>query len=258
MSNKRPPDLDRWQSLKDIFRRNRYELKTDFVINDGKKHPCAIVVPGGGYGMVCSFIEGVPIAKKLNAKGISVFILYYRIRAKAAFPNPQDDLARAVREVTENAEKYNVDASNYSVWGASAGGHLVGTFGTDNIGYLKYGLPKPGALVLTYPVITLDPEYTHPGTKDYLLGKDATKEMRDMASINLHVHPEYPDTYIWCGAADELVNPENTKMMKRELDKYGIRSKCDIFDGVIHGVGPATGTNAEGWIDRAVDFWLNR
>ena len=37
-----PPDLDRWQSLKDIFRRNRYELKTDFVIKDGKKHPCAM------------------------------------------------------------------------------------------------------------------------------------------------------------------------------------------------------------------------
>ena len=208
--------------------------------------------------MVCSFIEGVPIAKKLNAKGISAFILYYRVREKAAFPNPQDDLAKAVMEVTENTDRYNVDAGNYSVWGASAGGHLAGTFGTDNIGYLKYGLPKPGALVLTYPVITLDPRLTHPGTKDNLLGKNATKEMIDMASVNLHVHPEYPDTYIWCGTADELVDPENTRMMKRELDKYGIRNRCDIFDDVIHGVGPATGTNAEGWIDNAVDFWLNK
>ena len=258
MANK-SPDLDTRQSLKDVFfTKNEYKLVTDFVIRDGKKHPCAILVPGGGYSMVCSFIEGVPIARKLNAKGISAFIVYYRTKRQAAFPNPMDDLARGVREILSHADEYNIDTENYSVWGASAGGHLVGSFGTDNMGYVKYGLPKPGALVLMYPVISLDPKYTHMGTRNNLIGKNGSKEMEDMVSIQKHVHPGYPDTYIWCGDADELVDPLNTKMMKEELEKAGIRSRCDIFPGVIHGVGPGTGTNAEGWIDKAVEFWLGK
>lgn len=51
----RPVDLDQKQSLKDIFRRNRFQLDDRFVLRDGKKHPFAVVCPGGGYGMVCSF-----------------------------------------------------------------------------------------------------------------------------------------------------------------------------------------------------------
>ena len=258
MASERPVDLDRRHSLKDIFRRNRYELNTEFVIRDGKKHPCAILVPGGGYSMVCSFIEGVPIARKLNEKGISAVILYYRVRKKAAFPNPMDDLAKGVREALDRAEELDLDMENYSIWGASAGGHLTASFGTDNIGYLKYGLPKPGALVLSYPVISADLEITHKGSKDNLLGENATREMIDMTSIQKHVHPEYPDTYVWCGDADELVDPKNSILLKEALDACGVRSRLEIFEGVAHGVGPGTGTNAEGWIDHAVDFWLGK
>jgi len=29
-----------------------------------------------------------------------------------------------------------------------------------------------------------------------------------------------------------------------------------MFEDTDHGVGPGTGTNAEGWIDEAVNFWL--
>jgi len=31
--------------------------------------------------------------------------------------------------------------------------------------------------------------------------------------------------------------------------------QCETFPGVDHGVGPGTGTAAEGWLNRAVDFW---
>ena len=83
MSN-RPVDVDVRQSVKDIFlSKNEYRLVDDYVLRDGKKHPFALLVPGGGYSMVCSFIEGVPFAKKLNAMGISAFILYYHVRKKA-------------------------------------------------------------------------------------------------------------------------------------------------------------------------------
>lgn len=87
--SKQPVDLDRKQTLKDVYRPNQYKLDDRFVLHDGETHKCAIICPGGGYGMVCSFIEGTPIARRLNAMGISAFIVYYRVRKKALYPNPQ-------------------------------------------------------------------------------------------------------------------------------------------------------------------------
>lgn len=248
------PDVDKKQVRKDVYRINRYRLDTRFVIRDGKKHKCAIICPGGGYSMVCSFIEGTPFARKLNEKGISVVIVYYRVKKKAAFPNPQDDLARAVREVFDHKEEWNIDMEGYSVWGSSAGGHLAGSFGTSNMGYKKYNLPRPGALVLIYPVISLEKGVTHEGTRDNLIGADAGHDAELMHSVHSNVDADYPPTFIWCGNADKTVPPANTQLMKDVLENNNIPHVCRIYDGIDHGVGLGSGTVAEGWIDEAIAF----
>lgn len=256
---KRPTDVDIRQSIIDIFlTRNDYKLDDTFVLRDGKKHPFALLCPGGGYQMVCSFIEGKPIAKLLNEKGISAFILYYHVKKKALYPAPMDDLARAVKEIHDRAAEYNVDTANYSVWGGSAGGHLAASFGTDNMGYRKYGLPKPGALVLSYPVISMSKELSHASSHDFLLGKNADEKMVRFASVEQHVTADYPPTYIWCGDADDVVSPENTKRMVKALKDAGTPVEYDIFSGVGHGIGPGTGTSAQGWVDKAVEFWFRQ
>lgn len=253
---KRPVDVDVRQSVKDIFlAKNEYRLVDDYVIRDGKKHPFAILCPGGGYWMVSSFIEGIPIAKKLNEKGISAFIVYYRLKKKALYPAPLDDLARAVKEIFDQADRYNLDTENYSVWGASAGGHLAACFGTEAIGYKKYALPKPGAEILAYPVISMLPELTHRGSHDYFLGKHASYAQEMLTSVELQVTANYPPTFIWCGDADETVSTENTRRMAEALKTFEVPFQCEIFPGAGHGIGPGTGTSAEGWIDQAVAFW---
>lgn len=253
---KGPVDLNKKQMLRDIlFAPKRYKLDDRFVLRDGKRHPVTIVCPGGAYQMVCSYIEGVPIAKKLNAKGYSVYIVYYRTKANALFPSPQDDLAQAVRDVFARKEKDNLDLEGYSIWGFSAGGHLAASFGLADIGYDHYHLPKPTALVLGYPVISMRKELTHMLTHDTLLGKEASEEAEGCLSIDEHVTADYPPTYIWCGEADKAVSPENTKKMAAALEKAGVPYQMETFPGVDHGFGPATGTSAEGWIDHAVNFF---
>lgn len=254
----RPVDVDVKQSIKDMFfSPNRYRLDDRFVIRDGKRHPFAVLVPGGGYAMVCSFIEGVPIAKVLNELGISVFIVYYRVRKKARFPAPMDDLAKAVKAIFARAEEYCLDTDHYSVWGASAGGHLAASFGTEHMGYAHYHLPRPGALVLAYPVITMQRDKTHMGSHDNLLGKDAAKASEDLTSVELHIHPDYPRTYIWCSDDDAVVDPDNTRNMVAALKAAEVPCMHTICHGVPHGSGPATDTVIQGWIQKAVEFWLN-
>ena len=251
-----PRDMDKEQYEKDTHRgENAYELDDRFVIRDGKRHPFAVICPGGGYTMVCSYIEGVPYARKLNEMGISAFIVYYRVKEAARFPAPQDDLARAVREIWARADEYMLDRDNYSVWGSSAGGHLAASFGTENMGYAHYGLPRPGALVLIYPVISMRPEVTEKYTHDRLLGEDAEAEMEAFASVDEQVGKEYPPTYIWCGDADRTVKPDNTRRMAEAMERAGVPCRCEIIPGVDHGVGPGTGTAAQGWIERAAAFW---
>ena len=251
----RPIDLDRKQSLKDILRPNRSRLDDRFVLRDGGTHPFAVICPGGAYQTVCSSIEGTPIARRLNELGISCFIVYYRVREKARWPHPQDDLASAVKEILARAAEYRVDPKGYSVWGCSAGGHLAASFGTENMGFPRYELPKPGAIVLCYPVISMRPALTHDVTHDNLLGKHATAAMERFASVDENVTGSYPPTYLWCGGADATVDPENTRRMAAALKEAGVPLRCEIIPGVDHGVGPGTGTAAEGWIGRAVDFW---
>ncbi len=251
-----PKDVDREQMEKDGQRKeNAYALDDRFVIRDGQRHPFAVICPGGGYTMVCSFIEGVPYARKLNKMGISAFIVYYRVKEAARFPAPQDDLARAVREIFARADEYRLDTAHWSVWGSSAGGHLAASFGTASMGYPHYDLPKPEALVLTYPVISMRPDFTEQQTHNMLLGDPAKPSMETFASVDEQVDADYPPTYIWCGDADQTVKPENTRRMAEALKKAGVPYQCEIFPGVDHGVGPGTGTAAAGWIGHAVTFW---
>lgn len=251
------PDIDRIQFVKDALRTSGYGLDDRFVIRDGKIHKCAVICPGGAYATVCSYIEGVPIARALNQKGISCVIVYYRVGRKAHYPNPQDDLARAIKEIMSKADSYAITMEGYSVWGASAGGHLVGTFGTTSMGYPKYDLPRPSALILTYPVITLEKALTHAGTRDNLLGKNARDREAFACSVHTNLDENYPPTFIWCGDADSIVSPRNTKLMTEAMKHHQIRYESHIYPGVEHGVGPGTGTVAEGWIDEAVKFWMN-
>lgn len=237
----------------DFWRPNRYELK-EYVIRDGKKHPFALICPGGGYGMVCSFVEGRPYAEALNELGYSAFVVYYGVKKKARYPAPQQDVARALRDILSRADELNLDTRGYSLWGSSAGGHLAASFGTQNMGYAVYDLPRPGALILTYPVITMG-DLTHAGSRDNLLGSAPTQEQIRFASVEQQVTSDYPPTFVWCGTADKTVAPDNSQMLAQALEVNGVPYQIRRYPGVDHGVGLGKGLACEPWFQEAVAFW---
>ena len=73
---------------RDFYHPNDYEL-VPYLLTDGQKHPFAIICPGGAYSMVCSYVEGDPFARKLNAMGYHAFVVYYHVRGTPASPPPK-------------------------------------------------------------------------------------------------------------------------------------------------------------------------
>jgi len=81
-------------------------------------------------------------------------------------------------------------------------------------------------------------------------------EKGTMEHAKAKVDANYPKTYIWCSESDAVVPYANSLRMIEELKKNNVPVKSLICRNVDHGVGPATGTEAQGWIDKAVEFWL--
>ena len=225
-----------------------------YIMKDGKTHPVAIICPGGGYHWVCSFVEGLPYAKKLNRMGYSAFVVHYRCGKKYPYPIPQEDLAKAIEYVIRKKDRWKLDVEGYSLWGSSAGGHLAASFGTNGMGYSKYNLPKPGAIILSYPVVTMG-EFAHAGSRRYLLGNEISSRQIETASIEMQVTADYPPTFLWCGMDDSTVEPENSRLLADALVKYNIYHQFLPVDGVDHGVGIGEGLPCEGWFEKAVHFW---
>lgn len=223
-----------------------------FVVPGCRKF--VMICPGGGYTNVCSISEGFPIAKQLNELGYSAFVLQYRTNEAAGYPNPMDDLAEALKFVLAHAKEFDIDAEDYAVAGFSAGGHLAASFGTESLGYKKYGLPKPAVLILGYPVITMT-DLTHEGSREKLLGINFSAEDIKAYSVEQQVTECYPATFIWYCEADYLVPSENSKMLIQQIEKYGIDYQCEVYEGDAHGWGTGDGTPAVGWLSRAGDFW---
>ncbi len=242
--------------LRDGFAPNRYALKF-YPAPNKEKAPVAIICPGGGYSAVMSGIEGVPIARALNDAGYAAFIVRYRVRNRAAFPAPLQDLGRAVKEVAENRAGWPIDPSRYAIFGFSAGAHLTAMFGVNHLGWEKMGLPRPTALILSYPVVTMGSQ-THMGSRENLLGKTPSEAAIEQCSVERQVNGQYPPTFLWCGDSDRTVDPANSRMLDTALQNARVPHVWREYHGVDHGVGLGKGLACESWLQDAIDFWQHQ
>lgn len=246
-------DLLKWHKYNvECAHENAYEL-TPYLSKD-KNAPVVIVCPGGGYRMVATFIEGHPVAKYLQEKGYNAFVLRYRIKDLAHYPHPVEDIAHALKDVMNI---YKLSLNNYALCGFSAGGHMCALFGVEEYGYGKYHLPKPEILMLVYPVISLEKKITHRTTRKYFAGEE-DPEALEIGNIHHHIKNTYPKTFIWRGDNDKSVPPVNSELLVKELEENNIPHKFIKYPHVGHGVGLGNKTTAEGWIEEAIKFWLEK
>ena len=220
--------------------------------------PYIILCAGGAYVSVCNVLEAFPAAKVFAEKGYNVFALTYRVAESPLLPAPQEDLAQAVRVIESRAEELHVLPGDYAVCGFSAGGHLAGSFGTDNLGYAAYGVPKPVTLMLAYPATSayvFQPEDPVGAAYiDTMIGETRAKEAMDAASAERNMSENYPPVFLTHSRDDGTVPFRSSELLAERLEQLGIPYRFKPVNGCDHGFSSGFG-ESEHWLDEAAEFF---
>jgi acetyl esterase/lipase len=238
---------------------------TIFLPEKSKANGTAVVIcPGGGYGHLAVDHEGKQIAEWLNSLGVAGFVLEYRHRGRGyGHPAPLQDAQRAIRTVRARAAEWNVNPDRVGIMGFSAGGHLASTAGT----HFDKGDPQSADpiervscrsdfMILCYPVIAFGEPYTHRGSQDNLIGKDAPVELVKSLSNEKQVTPDTPPTFLFHTDEDKTVPSENSIQFYLALHKAKVPAELHIYQKGGHGLGLAQNIPGTSDWPKACEAWL--
>lgn len=219
-------------------------------IPDGQQHTATkavIVCPGGSYFWHDTETEGHMVARWLQQNGIAAFVLNYRTGYVPAFvthyrllfrgnryPDPQDDLRRAIQYVKAHAQEYGVHPLAIGAMGFSAGGHLV-----MSAAELFDKEDRPAFVVPVYPVVTMTESCVHKRSRRGLLGDSRTrnKSLRDLLSLERHVPADCPPVFLVNCVDDPIVDYRNSVLLDSALTAQHVRHQYVQFKTGGHGFG---------------------
>lgn len=229
---------------------------------------CVIICPGGGYGILAIDHEGYEIAQWFNERGMTAFVLKYRLPQDELFDNaeirPLQDAQQAIRIVRKTASVYGISPDKIGIMGFSAGGHLASTASTHfetQVGEITDPniSVRPDFSLLIYPVITFTETNTHSGSRDNLVGANASVAKIEYYSNEKHVSPATPPAFL-ISTADDGVSPENTILYFNSCRQNNVPVEMHIYEKGGHGyalkkkgLGPV-----ETWPDRMEDWMRER
>ncbi|TLP77287.1 alpha/beta hydrolase [Maribacter sp. ACAM166] len=204
-----------------------------------------LIFPGGGYGVLAYDWEGTDIAKYLNGKGIAGVVVKYRLPSDKTQKEKQNvpliDAQRALRLVRFHAKKFNISHDKIGIIGFSAGGHLASTLGThfddlvyDSIDAADKESARPDFMVLGYPVISMG-LMTHRGSKNNLLGNNATQKLQYHFSNEKQVTANTPPTFLFHATDDNAVPVENSLLFYKALKDKGVSATMHLYPTGGHG-----------------------
>jgi acetyl esterase/lipase len=206
-----------------------------------------LVIPGGGYGFLSYDNEGTSQADWLNARGITAFILLYRLPGEGWAQRedvPLQDAQRALRLIRAKAVQLAVATDRIGVLGFSAGGHLAGSLATrhgetvyDPVDAADVQDARPNLAALIYPVVSLDAPFTHGGSRDMLLGTGGTAQARRHRSIEMRVDTATPPLFLVHATDDGLVPPANSIALFQAMEAVKRPVALHIFEDGGHGFG---------------------
>lgn len=224
----------------------------------GKANGTAVIIcPGGGYGILAIDHEGYSVAKQFNEMGVTAFVLKYRLPNDKIMVDrsigPLQDAQRAIQMVRSNASKWKISPKRIGIMGFSAGGHLASTAGTHFNNPVisnsnKISL-RPDFMLLIYPVISFQDSLTHSGSKNNLIGKDASETKKTYFSNELQVTKKTPPTFLVHAKDDGAVKADNSILFHQALLKNKVPTDIYLYEKGGHGFGLNNKTSEVKWMD---------
>lgn len=226
-----------------------------------------IVAPGGAYLGLAANLEGRQVADWFAARGVTAFVLKYRLNRKYLYPVPLEDAQRAVRWVRAHAKEYFVAPDRVGMIGFSAGGHLTAMTGTSfDDGNPSASDPvdrvssRPDFLILGYAWIdAMQPAKPKMIPSYEVLMHIPQSEWADLAAKytpTLHVSERTPPSFLYSTTDDGTVTVQASVDFYRALIAAGVPAEMHLFAHGAHGSGLGGGDPAlDQWPD-LLEHWL--
>lgn len=236
------------------------EDSRSFIINNPSitvypaKNPngkAIIMCPGGGYGWLAMDHEGHDMAAWMNGLGITYIVMKYRMPV-GNHEIPLSDAEQAMRLVREKAFDWKINPHQIGIMGASAGGHLASTLAT----HYSSKETRPDFQILFYPVITMDDNYTHGGSKTNLLGENPSKELVEKYSNELQVTDDTPKAFIFLSSDDGAVPAANGVNYYMALVRNNVSASLHAYPIGGHGWGYGDGFIYKRQWTEELEKWL--
>jgi acetyl esterase/lipase len=240
---------------------------TVFLPQKGRGTGSAVIVaPGGAYLGLASNLEGRQVADWFTSRGVTAFVLKYRLGAKYLYPIPLEDAQRAVRLVRSSAMSYGFLPDRIGFVGFSAGGHLAAAAGTlFDAGRPDAGDPlerlssRPDFLVLGYPWLNAMQPSGHYITYCSLIKTippETCKLDEQKYTPSLHVTSQTPTTFIYSTTDDRTVPISASVDFYNALIAAGVPAELHIFRHGDHGSGMGAGSAALDQWPVLLEQWL--
>ena len=205
-----------------------------------------IIAPGGGFCNQSREKEGYEIADFLNKKGITAFVLEYRLNPYEA-PVCYLDMQRAIRYVRHHAVEFGLRPDRIGAMGFSAGGYVAGAsliLLEDTAPMWKDYMPdevdaesgRADFLGLIYPVVAFD---RNPNMLCLLAGNDFFDSKKRPAlqkkfSLTENLTTDCPPQFLCYGTKDQL---KDIPAYARRLEELHLPHQLCVLDGASHGFG---------------------
>jgi acetyl esterase/lipase len=214
-----------------------------------------VFMVSGGWFSSHEAINGV-FFKPLLKRGYTVFTVVHGSQPKFVVTEIVEDIHRALRFIRHNAPEYGVAPDKLGIIGASAGGHLSLTIGTQGVpgdAQAKDPIDRESSAVqcvacLFPPTDFLN--YGQPGEDAVGVGvlksfkpafgpRSDTEEGRQKLGREISpiyfVHSNMPPMLIIHGDADTLVPIYQAQMFVQRCESVGSTAKLVVREGKAHG-----------------------
>lgn len=218
------------------------------IFRPAKPNGAAVILaPGGGYRYVVVDKEGYELARWLTERGVTVYVLFYRLPSDGwanGADVPLADAQRAVRLVRSRAATDGIDPARVAFGGFSAGGQVATSLLTrfDATVYAPVDAAnalsaRPDALAAIYPVVSMDPAIAHAVSREKLIGANPDAAREKLYSPERNTRADQPPLWLLHAEDDKVVKVENSVRLREATRAAGAPVETHFFERGGHGFG---------------------